>query len=104
MLRPCGLRRRGPLAAALGLLRVASGAAVVAFRCLPCLLVVRRRGGSDFSDGAAAGGSAVAAHGRQPFATLEYADGTAVDMDGSATAEDDYGGEEDGYYTDEVGV
>ena len=44
----------------------------------------------------------MAARGGQPFATLEYADSTAVDMDGSTTSdEDDYGGDEDGYYTDE---
>ena len=35
-----------------------------------------------------------------PFTTLEYTDGTAVDMDGSTTSveDDHYGGDEDGYY------
>ena len=46
----------------------------------------------------------MAARGGQPFATLEYTDGTAVDMDGSTnSAEDGYSGDEDGggYYKDE---
>ena len=68
---------------------------MVAFWCPPCLLVERRRGASDIRDGGAvaAGGGAVAARGGQPFATLEYADGTAVDMDGSTTSAEDDGGE-----------
>ena len=86
--------------------------AAVAFRCQPCLLVMRRRGAGDISDGGAAavGGGVVAALvvtalGGLPSATLEYADGTAVVMDGYTTsAEDEYGGDEDGYYTDAAAV
>ena len=62
----------------------------------------RLYGGGDIGDGggSVAGDGAVVVRGEQPFATLDYADGTAVDMDGSTTStEDDYGGDEDGYYT-----
>ena len=39
---------------------------------------------------------------RRVAGSRSCADGTAVDMDGSTTSdEDDYGEDEDGYYTDE---